>query len=117
MKLKITDETIEEILRQRIKDLVESGEHVDESLSPLNPVHIREGAECTDLLNHHVVTIVDFYFDWCEPCKMIDPVLEELAGETDATIGKVDIDENSVVDIHSRRYPLRAIGGTDTRSP
>lgn len=42
------------------------------------------------------VTLVDFYADWCGPCKMIAPVLEELAKETDATILKVNVDVNGV---------------------
>lgn len=38
--------------------------------------------------------LVDFYADWCGPCKMIAPVLERLAGEyTDVRIVKVNIDE------------------------
>jgi len=42
--------------------------------------------------------VVDFWAQWCGPCKMIGPVLEEISGERDdITIVKMDIDENPEV--------------------
>jgi thioredoxin 1 len=52
--------------------------------------------------------LVDFWADWCAPCKMIAPVVEELAGDFQgkAVVGKLDVQENSAV---PSRYGIRNI--------
>jgi len=51
--------------------------------------------------------IVDFYADWCGPCKMLSPVLEQLALEhTEVKIAKVNIDEEPAL---AERYRVRGI--------
>lgn len=52
--------------------------------------------------------IVDFWAEWCGPCKMISPVLDEIAAENAGklTIGKVNVDENPDL---ARRFEVMSI--------
>ena len=52
--------------------------------------------------------LVDFWAEWCGPCRMVGPVVEELAKEYDgrAVIGKVNVDQNSHI---SSNYGIRNI--------
>ncbi len=48
-------------------------------------------------------TLVDFYADWCGPCKMIAPIVEEIANERgDITVGKVNVDNDPQIAIKYR---------------
>lgn len=50
-----------------------------------------------EVLNSDKPVIVDFYADWCSPCKMVAPILSQIAGEQmdKVKIGKINIDENT----------------------
>lgn len=61
-----------------------------------------------ELINSKKPTLVDFYADWCGPCKMMKPIIEDTKKElgNTATILKVDIESNSDVAI---QYGIRSI--------
>ena len=48
----------------------------------------------SEVINSHEPILLDFWASWCNPCKMMGQVLEEIAASNpDARIGKVDVDE------------------------
>jgi thioredoxin 1 len=61
-----------------------------------------------DVLNASEPVVVDFYADWCPPCRMMTPVVEQLAGEYagKVTIGKLDVDANPDIQM---RYGVMGI--------
>lgn len=57
--------------------------------------------------NGHTLVVVDFFADWCMPCLMMAPVIEELAEDMkEIKFMKIDIDDNPEL---SQRYEIRSI--------
>tara|TARA_B100001113_G_C20936152_1_gene546623 strand:+ start:37 stop:360 length:324 start_codon:yes stop_codon:yes gene_type:complete len=62
----------------------------------------------SDVLESEKTVLVDFWAEWCGPCKMLTPVIEEIAAENDGkyVIGKVNVDECPDI---AAKYGIRSI--------
>jgi thioredoxin 1 len=76
-----------------------------ESTAADEPIHVESGDHFEELTGDGVV-LVDFYADWCGPCKMLEPIVEEVAAETAATVAKVDIDQHQPL---ARQYNVQGV--------
>lgn len=61
-----------------------------------NTVDVTDASFEADVINSDKTVVVDFWASWCGPCKMVAPVLDEIAGENSEklTVAKLDIDAN-----------------------
>lgn len=74
----------------------------------MKPLEFTDSNFETDVLKSDVPVLVDFWAVWCGPCRLIAPVIEELAGEYEgkAKVGKLDVDNNQQSAIN---YGVRSI--------
>ena len=51
-----------------------------------------------DIETKEGIVLVDFYADWCGPCKMMSPIVDEIAKEhADINVGKINVDDNNIL--------------------
>jgi thioredoxin 1 len=101
---------LEEIRQRKLEELRngERGQTENEQAGcgPDEPVHVSGTAEFQEAVRTNPVVLVDFYADWCGPCKQLAPIVDRIAAATDATVAKVDIDANQQL---AAQYSVRSV--------
>lgn len=97
------DEEKEEIRRRKIEEMLKR------VIQPLQskPVELTESNFSTEI-NKNRLVLVDFWAPWCGPCKMISPIIEQLASQYSGKVvfGKVNVDNDQRI---AQRYSVQGI--------
>jgi thioredoxin 1 len=77
-------------------------------MSSPNVVHVSDASFETDVLNANLPVLVDYWAEWCGPCRMIAPILDEIANSYTGKlkVAKVNVDENRDI---ATKYGIRGI--------
>jgi len=104
------DNELEEIKKKKLEQLkkqyINRGRNMKENL-PNTPIHITD-ADLEKTVKKYVNVVVDCWAAWCGPCRMVGPILDELAKEMQGRIvfAKLNVDENPAT---SSKYQIMSI--------
>jgi len=104
------DNELEEIKKKKLEQLkkqyINRGRNMKENL-PNTPIHITD-ADLEKTVKKYVNVVVDCWAPWCGPCRMVGPILDELAKEMQGRIvfAKLNVDENPAT---STKYQIMSI--------
>ena len=60
----------------------------------MSVIHLTKDTFESEVINAEGKVLIDFWATWCGPCRMVAPIVEEIASErTDITVGKINVDE------------------------
>jgi len=82
---------IDEIREQKREELTARASTPDE------PIHVESRDHLQEIVSENPIVLVDFWAEWCGPCKMLEPIVENIAGDTPASVAKIDVDEHQEI--------------------
>ena len=97
-------EEIEKIRQKKLKELMKKMTSKDVISSPINV----DSTNFEKILEEYENVVVDFWAEWCMPCKMLSPIIEELAKEFAGKVvfAKLNTDENPLI---ANKYNITGI--------
>ena len=101
-------ENIEEVKKKMIKDMIEQKSKKKEKQNhPDSPVTLND-KNFSDIIEKYPLVVVDFWASWCGPCKMMEPVIENMAKKYSGKVvfGKMNVDKNKRI---PSRYQISSI--------
>lgn len=93
------DKELKRIREKKLSELMKkAGETKEKKSTPNKPIELTD-AKFREMIKNHPLVVVDCWAPWCAPCRMVAPILEELAREYAGRIsfGKLNVDENQSV--------------------
>jgi thioredoxin 1 len=101
------DEELERIRQAKLREMMNKSRSIEEEALMNKPVEVTD-ATFSETVQNHPLVVIDCWAAWCGPCKMIAPIIEELALEYAGKVvfGKLDVDKNRAV---SMQYQIMSI--------
>ncbi|BDC18318.1 thioredoxin [Acidianus sp. HS-5] len=102
------DPELEDLLKKKIKQLMNTNKGMQENQKTQEePVAHLDSNTFDNFIKSHKVAVIDFWAEWCAPCIMLSPIIEELAKDyPEVGFGKVNSDESQDI---AARYGVMSL--------